>query len=166
VPDGNILVLIGHATGSQNYVCTPVAGAPTWMFVGPQATLLVDLPWPLQQQRQIATHFFSANPEERGITRPTWQSSLDSSRVWGNAVASSTDPNYVKPGAIPWLLVKTVGTKYGQNLGTMLSLTTYIQRINTAGGMAPTSACDDASYGQLVLVPYTADYYFYRAREQ
>ena len=166
VPEGNHLVLKGRAVGSQNYVCTPVAGAPTWMFVGPQATLFVDLTWPIQQSKQVATHFFSSNPEEAGMTRPTWQSSMDSSRVWGNAIETSTDPQYVAPGAIPWLLVKTVGTQYGDNYGTILSLTTYIQRVNTSGGMAPSTACDESSYGQLVLVPYTADYYFYRANRR
>jgi len=166
VPEGNHLVLKGRAAGSQNYVCTLVGSAPTWMFVGPQATLFVDLSWPIQQSRQVATHFFSSNPEEAGTTRPTWQSSMDSSRVWGNAIETSTDPQYVAPGAIPWLLVKAVGTQYGDNYGTILSLTTYIQRVNTSGGMAPSTPCDESSFGQLVLVPYTADYYFYRANRK
>ena len=38
--------------------------------------------------------------------------------------------------------------------------TTYIQRVNTVGGRAPSTA--GTSNGQIVRVPYTAEYYFYR----
>ena len=41
---------------------------------------------------------------------------------------------------------------------------TYIQRVNTTGGTAPTEGCDAAHAGQEVRVPYTADYFFYRAK--
>ena len=36
-----------------------------------------------------------------------------------------------------------------------------IRRVNTAGGKAPAYAGDFP--GEVVRVPYTADYYFYRA---
>jgi hypothetical protein len=35
----------------------------------------------------------------------------------------------------------------------------YIQRLNTKGGVSPTGACQTGAQRQ---VPYTADYYFYR----
>ena len=38
---------------------------------------------------------------------------------------------------------------------------TYIQRVNTVGGLAPAEPGDFV--GQEVEVPYTAEYYFYRA---
>lgn len=38
---------------------------------------------------------------------------------------------------------------------------TYIQRLNTEGGLAPATAGGYA--GQEALVPYIAEYYFYRA---
>ncbi|MBM3768961.1 MAG: DUF3455 domain-containing protein [Acidobacteria bacterium] len=44
---------------------------------------------------------------------------------------------------------------------SLLSKTTFIQRVNTAGGVAPTTACTDA--GAIAFVPYTTDYIFYRA---
>lgn len=50
--------------------------------------------------------------------------------------------------------------------GTALSQTTFIQRVKTAGGVAPASGCDETNYGKQVLVPYTTDYYFYRAAGQ
>lgn len=42
------------------------------------------------------------------------------------------------------------------------SSTTYIQRLNTTGGLAPTSRCDAVHVGASAPVSYTADYYFYR----
>ena len=45
----------------------------------------------------------------------------------------------------------------------MLSKTTFIQRLNTTGGVAPADGCStSADVGKQVLVPYTADYYFYK----
>ena len=38
--------------------------------------------------------------------------------------------------------------------------TTFIQRVNTTGGKAPST--DGAFVGQVARVPYTADYFFYR----
>jgi hypothetical protein len=158
VPAGNKAFLKGHAVGTQNYVCLPSG----WTFVGPQATLFVTLPWfGGEIRQQIATHFLSANPAENGIARPTWQSSLDTSAVWGKAVANSSDAAYVAPGAIPWLLLQVVGTQQGPAGGNALTPATYIQRLNTSGGVAPTSECSAANIGSVALVPYSADYYFY-----
>jgi hypothetical protein len=39
---------------------------------------------------------------------------------------------------------------------------TYIQRINTKGGVAPSDACNSAFAGSRKMVPYQADYVFYR----
>jgi hypothetical protein len=36
-----------------------------------------------------------------------------------------------------------------------------IQRVNTTGGLAPTSGCGATTVGAVADVPYTADYYFY-----
>ena len=46
----------------------------------------------------------------------------------------------------------------------MLTQTASIQRVATAGGLAPTDACSAANANQFARVPYTATYYFYRAR--
>ena len=41
--------------------------------------------------------------------------------------------------------------------------TTFIQRLQTTAGTAPASGCSVAAdVGKQVLVPYTADYYFFR----
>ncbi len=165
VPEGNEPFLVGQATGTQNYICMPAATAPgvAWKFLGPQATLFLPVPGGDLQQ-QITTHFLSANPEENGTARATWQHSFDTSRVWAFADRISTDSNYVAPGAIPWLRLVKVGDESGPAGGAILEQTTFIQRVNTSGGTAPSTGCTQASnIGVMVLVPYTTDYYFYRA---
>ena len=49
--------------------------------------------------------------------------------------------------------------------GDELSETTYIQRLNTVGGVAPpsTSCAASGDVGTMALVPYSADYFFYKA---
>lgn len=156
VPAGHTLLLQARAVGTQNYICLLTPSGFAWTFFGPQATLF-------QSGRQITTHFLSPNPDEGDLPRATWQHSRDSSRVWAKAVASSSDPYFVEPGAIPWLLLEVVGAELGPTPAAGLTQTVYIQRIHTSGGLAPATGCDDqAPVGARALVPYEADYLFYR----
>ena len=154
-PEGNQAVRIAHALGTQNYICLSAGSA--WTFIGPQATLFDD------EADQTMTHFLSPNPVENGLARATWQSSKDTSAVWAMAIASSTDPAYVTPGAIPWLLLKVVGAQAGPDNGSKIATTTFIQRVNTAGGSAPAGTCPSA--GARAFVPYETDYVFYKAQQ-
>jgi hypothetical protein len=148
--------------GTQNYVCLPLKKGSHWVFLGPQATLFRTVGGSITDQ--ITTHFLSANPVEGGTARPTWQDSFDSSRVWGRVRASSIDPSYVEAGAIPWLLVEASGAALGPTGGRTLAQTTFIHRLNTSGGVAPATGCGETSnVGAVALVPYTTEYYFYRA---
>ena len=62
------------------------------------------------------------------------------------------------PGAIPWLILSAVPTN---TVGPgIFERTTYIQRVNTTGGLAPTAL--PTALGQEAQVPYTAEYFFYR----
>jgi hypothetical protein len=165
VPSGNDPFLTGRAIGTQNYICQISGTSFVWKFLGPQATLFIANGDEVYQQ--IATHFLSLNPFEVNVARPTWQSSFDTSSVWGFALSSSTDPNYVSPGAIPWLLLHAVGTQPGPTGGSTLAQTTFIQRINTTGGIMPSTGCSGTdTVGKVVFVPYTADYYFFKAAKQ
>ncbi len=156
VPAGHEPFLIGHASGTQNYICLPTSTGATWSFLGPQATLF-DV-----GGEQLTTHFLSPNPFENGVPRATWQHSRDSSTVWAVAIASSTDAAFVAPGASPWLLLRITGAEQGP-VGDKLWKTTYIQRVNTAGGVAPSTGCSSwGDAGKRALVPYTTDYVFYR----
>jgi len=158
----NEVFLLGHAVGTQNYVCVPSPsnGRVAWALFTPQATLFSDL------GEQLTTHFFSPNPNsdpvQNGIVRAAWQDSRDTSAVWGAVVEASSDSNFVAPGAIPWLLIEAVGKQDGSAGATTLSKTTFIQRLNTAGGAAPGTGCTlPTDVGRKAFVPYTADYFFY-----
>ena len=158
VPEGNRAFLVGHAAGTQNYVCQPSGSAFAWTLFTPVATLFDD------RDKQLTTHFFSPNPFEGGIVRPTWQHSRDTSSVWVRPAAPpSSDPDYVEPGAIPWLLLEVTGAGAGFRGGDALTATTYIQRLNTWGGSAPATGCSaQGDVGARAYVPYEADYVFYR----
>jgi hypothetical protein len=159
VPAPNEVFLVGHGVGTQNYICQPAdsIGHVAWTLFTPQATLFSD------QREQLTTHFFSPNPDEGGIVRVTWEDSGDTSTVWARAVASSLDPDFVTPGAIPWLLLQVVGAQAGPTGGVTISGTTFIQRLNTNRGAAPTTGCHlPTDIGHKQFVPYTADYFFYR----
>lgn len=160
VPAGNVPYLVGHAAGTQNYVCLPSGDTFRYTLFTPQATLFND------DMEEIMTHYFGPNPDEGGTIRAAWQHSQDTSTVWGQVMPgnSSTDPKYVAPGAIAWLLVTIVGDQAGPTGGDKLTQTTYIQRVNTSGGVAPSTGCSSASnIGSQAFVPYTTDYYFYKA---
>jgi hypothetical protein len=170
VPAGNSPFLVGHAFGSQGYTCLPTStGGTAWNPNGarPEASLFTDL---FGAQFQIITHFQSINEKPKpGIVPPlsgnaTWQSSFDSSRVWAVRVngidAGSDAASCPNGGSIQCLLLQSVGNKKGPTGGNLLFNTTFIQRLNTAGGAVPTTAC---TVGQTQLQGYTADYYFFRA---
>jgi Protein of unknown function (DUF3455) len=172
VPVGNSAYLVGHASGSQGYTCLSTnTGGTAWNpGARPEATLFTDL---LGAQFQIITHFQSinANPKPDVTSVPlsgnaTWQSSLDSSRVWAvkvNGIDPSADiESCSHTGSIQCLLLQSVGNAKGPTGGNLLFKTTFIQRLNTRGGAVPTTAC---AVGQTQLVPYSADYFFFRKSE-
>jgi hypothetical protein len=148
--------LVGRAVGTQNYVClVSPTGTSSWAPFGPQATLFDA------RGAQIATHFASLNPIEVETSRPTWQHSRDTSAVWAAPVAEYGAPDYVEAGAVKWLLLEVKGKAPALHGVGRLAQTTYIQRVNTSGGVAPQRSCVE---GEKAFVPYTTDYYFYEAR--
>jgi hypothetical protein len=159
VEAGNEAVFVGHGVGTQNYVCLPSGSTVAWTLFTPEATLFDD------RGKQLTTHFFSPNPQDGGIVRATWQDSKDTSTVWGTLINSSSDAAFVNRGAIAWLLLQVapkVGAQEGPTGGDRLTETTFIQRLNTVGGLAPTTDCAvTADIGKKAFVPYTADYFFY-----
>jgi hypothetical protein len=157
VPVGNTAYFVGHAVGTQNYVCLPSSTGFKFTLFTPQATLFNS------HNKQLDTHYFSPNPFEAGTIRATWQA-RDTSTVWGLVEDTSSDPNFVRPIGIAWLRLKIVGAQEGPSGGDTLTETTYIQRLNTTGGLAPSAGCvSPADAGKQVFVPYTADYFFYKA---
>jgi hypothetical protein len=140
-PSGNEPFLVGHATGVQIYTCN---GAGSWGSAVPRAELVND-----PNQPPIINHFAG----------PTWQELPAGSSVVGAKVNDGVKPD---PNAIPWLLLKATKKTAGRG-GNLLAPTTFIQRINTTGGLAPTDVCDASTTPKVREVPYTADYHFYKA---
>ena len=171
VPAGNKLFLGTHGVGTQNYVCRPSGAGVAYVLFAPQATLFGE------DGGQVITHYNSPNPLEpntdpkvvapEGTIRATWQY-RDTSRVWAKIHAN--DPVTGKKGAvtvnesaIAWLLLDRVGSLKGPTGGDKLFGTTFVQRLNTTGGLAPKTGCSSLTdLGNTAFVPYTADYFFYR----
>lgn len=133
VPDGNRLTGVFSAAGVQTYTCTDGA----WKLLEPAATLWAKND---RSHRPVALH-------SRG---PVWVSTVDGSAVNGAAIATSP-----KTGTIPELLLQATATRGTGVFGGV----SYIQRLNTHGGVAPTTACTGTDQ---VSVPYSATYAFYK----
>jgi len=171
VPAGNEPFLVGHGVGTQNYVCLPSGAGVAFTLFTPEAHLFSD------DEQQLTSHFFSPNPFEHntnpalaavGPIRATWRHSRDSSTVWAQAKPgdSSSDPRFVAPNAVAWVKLTVVGTEEGPAGGDTFRKTTFVQRLNTSGGLAPSTGCNSpADVGHLAFVPYTADYFFYKGPE-
>ena len=141
VPAGHKVFLVGHATGVQIYRCTVTGDGYAWGFVAPRANLYDN------QGKLLTTHYGG----------PTWEA-----RDGSTVKAARVDGVTVDPDAIPWLLLQAIPQPAGPD-GDRLTATTYIQRLSTTGGVAPAAGeCNADTLGDVVEVPYTADYYFWK----
>jgi hypothetical protein len=139
VPAGQTMRMAATGVGEITYECrekAAAAGQYEWAFVGPMATLYSG------DKRSVGKYYAG----------PTWEAA-DGSKVTGKQVAVAP----AAPGNIPLQLVKTDSA---MGTGAMTGVT-FIQRVNTKGGVAPSSACDATSKGKRQQVAYEADYVFY-----
>jgi hypothetical protein len=134
-PAGHVLSSVFGAQGVQVYQC--MAGA--WTFLEPAASLTGRVKGPHRAERHTAIHF-------RG---PSWESTNDGSLVEAKVVASSP-----VAGSIPQLLLQATRNRGDGAFGHV----TYVQRLATSGGAAPTGACTD---GRSTGVAYRAQYRFF-----
>lgn len=132
-PAGSKLAFHVHATGVQIYSWSGTA----WVFVAPSAVLSADA----GGHSTVGTHYGG----------PTWESNSGSTVV-GTVFERCT----VSVSAIPWLSLTAVSSG-GPGV---FDGVTFIQRVNTVGGTAPTTA--GTFVGQTFSVPYSAEYYFYK----
>ena len=142
VPTGHAVVMETAAAGDITYECRVKAAMPgqfEWVFVGPDAGLK-------DRSGQVVGRYFGPPA--------TWESK-DGSKVTGAQVAVAP----ASPGSIPLQLVKA---NPAMGSGAMLG-TSYIQRVNTQGGVAPATPCTASATGQKQVVKYQADYIFWRA---
>jgi hypothetical protein len=140
VPYGQTVLLKALGKGVQIYGCRATAADPgkfDWSFKAPEADLTNE------EGKKIAKHYAG----------PTWEAN-DGSKVVGE-VLKKVDAK--KPGAVPRLLLKA---KANEGTGTFARVT-YIQRVDTEGGVAPAVGCDQAHVNTEARVDYSANYYFY-----
>jgi len=121
--------------GVQIYSCTGHDTGAGWTLKAPEAELT------------------DANGSAFGkhYAGPTWEAA-DGSKAVGKLMEAVPSPT---AGAVPWLLLSATSSGTG-----ILSGTRFVQRIHTAGGIAPSGACPEPGAEQ--RVPYSADYVFYR----
>ena len=136
-PSGNTPVLTVHAKGDQIYQCSLNCGFYLWQLKAPDAKLF-------DKQGQIVGKHYSG---------PIWEYK-EGSRVVGR-VLNKID--IAPDSSISWLLVEVVAHK-GNGF---FSNVTFINRVNTNGGLPPLSGCNPNHLGAEKRVPYTADYIFY-----
>jgi hypothetical protein len=134
--DGNKVFLIGHGVGVQIYTCN----GSVWSSAVPRANLYDD------NGKLIISHFAG----------PSWQAA-DGSKAVGTVVDKVT-PDLT---AIPWVLLSAKTTPGSD--GARLLDTSFIQRLDTVGGLQPPAAdCNAATAGTVVESPYTAEYVFWK----
>lgn len=131
-PSGNKLAFRVYAVGVQRYRWNGAG----WDFVEPVATLYADPKYNVK----VGAHYAG----------PTWESVLGGKVVATREASCSPDP-----ASIPWLLLRATSAD------GVLNSVTYIQRVNTKGGLAPIAP--GASTGVIAEIPYTTEYNFYRA---
>jgi hypothetical protein len=136
VEAGNKVSFHVYAIGVQIYRWN----GNSWDFVAPSANLYADAGY----HGKVGIHYEG----------PRWESNSGSIVEAARVPDTGCTPDL---NAIPWLKLKTVSIE-GHGI---FSKTTYIQRVNTAGGLRPT--VPGSFIGEEKRVPYTAEYYFYRA---
>ena len=137
-PEGNKVSFHTYARGVQIYRWN---GA-SWDFVAPQATLYAEPNF----FGEVGTHYVG----------PKWQSKSGSMVEGRRVPGTGCTPD---SSAIAWLLL----SKFEASGPGLFERVTYIQRVNTTGGLPP--ATPGLTPGETKEVPYTAEYYFYRAHQ-
>lgn len=139
-PEGNKPKLTLTGVGSQRYECAADNGTYAWKFLAPDADLL-------DHKGHLAGHHSAG---------PTWQAN-DGSVVTAKKRAEAS----VTANSIPWLLLEAA-THEGAGVFDDI---TFIQRLDTEGGLAPETPCSEANSGEQVSVPYRALYRFFKAAD-
>jgi hypothetical protein len=142
VPAGHRPFLVADAAGVQIYRCDATATGHAWSFVAPRADVYD------KHGRRLISHFAG----------PSWQAKD------GSSVVGRVETRVPVADTIPWLRLAADSTSAGAG-GDRLAGTTYVQRLDTTGGLAPSAeTCNETTVGGVAEVPYTAVYAFWKAR--
>jgi hypothetical protein len=135
VDEDQTLIFHAYAIGVQIYRWT----GSSWELKAPDATLYSDPNY----RGKVGTHYAG----------PIWESNsgglVKATRVNGCDVDASS--------SIQWLLLQKAYTE-GPGIFSKVS---YIQRVNTVGGLKPVAP--GIFTGEERRIPYTAEYYFYKS---
>ncbi len=145
-PTNAVIILHVYAKGVQIYQCTQDLKDTShyvWTFREPKATLFSSADY----MQEIGKHYLNTTKN------PTWELS-DGSLISGVKLQQAPSPD---GAAIPWLLLRGVAES---GKGRLINVA-FIQRLYTHGGLAPKKA-DQSQKGQILQVPYTAEYLFYK----
>jgi hypothetical protein len=124
-----------YASGVQIYRWSD----STWTLVGPDAVLFADA----RRSSKVGTHYAG----------PTWETA-DGGKVVGTTARRCVPDST----AIPWLSLNAVSSP----VSGIFRRVTFIQRMHTVGGLSPSAPGHSAD--EEARVPYTAEYFFYRAK--
>jgi uncharacterized protein (TIGR03118 family) len=137
VSEDNNVVFHVFAVGVQIYRWD----GSNWVFVAPSAILYADA----EHRAVVGTHFGTR-------TGPAWEMNSGSKVIEQRVDGCTPDPT-----AIQWLLLRTIS----EEGNGVLNGVSFVQRVNTVGGLAPQEA--GTFVGEESQVPYTAEYFFYRS---
>jgi hypothetical protein len=126
------------ATGVQIFRCELDRDGPRWAFRLPEAEL--------RDARGQPVGHHGANYSFEHV---------DGSRLIGTIVGYDSAPS---SDSVRWLLLRT--QPYGQG---EFEKVTYVQRVDTSGGMPP-AQCSADQANQILRVPFSAKFIFYRPR--
>ncbi len=136
VPDGQVPVLKFAARGVQVFRCEARGNESAWVFRVPEADLFDD------SGKVVGRHGANFSFEH-----------TDGSRLIGKVQSYDDAPSR---NDLRWLLFTT--TSYGKGA---FEGVTYVQRINTKGGMPP-ATCEAKQRNQLLRVDFSSDFVLYR----
>jgi len=143
VPDSEVVLLKALGEGKQIYVCGAKHGDESqfaWVLDRPQADLADE------KGSVIGKHY-------KG---PVWEA-VDGSKIGGQVQQRANSPD---GKAVPWLLLKATSHE-GSGI---FARVTYVQRVDTKGGLAPAAGCDKSHAGAEASADYQAAYFFYVPR--
>ena len=132
-------VLSGN--GSMIYQCKATIANPnlySWYYIAPDATL------------------YDGGHEVARMAQPNLMEALSDQSSLSGVLRSSQAGG----GGLPWTLTQALPMGDSGIFANVSS----VQRVNTRGGLAPSTGCSADNVGEEARVAFNADYYFYKRR--